>query len=247
MYCEKMQKSQRACIPADLLLCAAHASCVGPGARLATRSSGRFGSDLTHGEQLAREPRNCTEYPCEVIAGSGLCCWFSVWLIGRDVQHCSYLDEQKEYFLDIVKISKLLDEMARDARAEALRIETARLEAHRLLLRRKAELAELDGSQKRKKTKTGIPGLQADPLPSRAWKAHKRFRQPLQGRGLAEGRNLVAKDHREQRSVRVQTAIVVNETHLPELGHEVADSRPSSSDHFGESLLAHLWDNSLRL
>jgi len=61
------------------------------------------------------------------------------------------LDEQKEYFLDIVKISKLLDEMARDARAEALRIETARLEAHRLLLRRKAELAELDGSQKRKK------------------------------------------------------------------------------------------------
>jgi len=151
MYCEKMQKSQRACIPADLLLCAAHASCVGPGARLATRSSGRFGSDLIHGEQLAGEPRNCTEYPCEVIAGSGLCCWFSVWLIGRDVQHCSYLDEQKEYFLDIVKISKLLDEMARDASVEALRIETTRLETRRLLLRRKAELAELDGGRKKKK------------------------------------------------------------------------------------------------
>jgi len=47
-----------------------------------------------------------------------------------------------------VKISKLLDEMARDARAEALRIETTRLEEHRLLFRRKAELAELDGKQR---------------------------------------------------------------------------------------------------
>jgi hypothetical protein len=84
------------------------------------------------------------------------------------------LDDKKEYFLDIVKSSKLLDEMARDARAEAVRIETARLEAHRLLLRRKAELAELDASRKRKRTKTGLPGLQADPLPSRAWRALRR-------------------------------------------------------------------------
>jgi len=50
-----------------------------------------------------------------------------------------------------VKISKLLDEMARDARAEAIRIETTRLEEHRLLFRRKAELAELDGKRKKKR------------------------------------------------------------------------------------------------
>jgi len=50
-----------------------------------------------------------------------------------------------------VKLSKLLDEMARDTRAEVLRIERARLEDHRLLLRRKAELAELDGNRKKKK------------------------------------------------------------------------------------------------
>jgi len=50
-----------------------------------------------------------------------------------------------------VKLSKLLDEMARDARAEVLRIETTRLEEHRLLFRRKAELAELDGKRKKKR------------------------------------------------------------------------------------------------
>ena len=70
---------------------------------------------------------------------------------GRDVQHCSYMDEKREYCLNTVKISKLLDEMARDARVEALRIETTRLETRRLLLRRKAELAELDGGRKKKK------------------------------------------------------------------------------------------------
>jgi len=44
-----------------------------------------------------------------------------------------------------------LDEMARNARAEAMRIETGRPEAHRLLLRRKAELAEFDGNRKKKR------------------------------------------------------------------------------------------------
>ena len=57
----------------------------------------------------------------------------------------------RENSLNTVKISKLLDEMARDARAEALRIETTRLEEHRLLLRRKAELAELDSKRKKKR------------------------------------------------------------------------------------------------
>ena len=58
---------------------------------------------------------------------------------------------RRENSLNTVKISKLLDEMARDARAEALRIETTRLEEHRLLFRRKAELAELDGKRKKKR------------------------------------------------------------------------------------------------
>jgi hypothetical protein len=40
--------------------------------------------------------------------------------------------------------------MAAKAKAEVLRIETARLEAHRLLLRRKAELANLVPAGKRK-------------------------------------------------------------------------------------------------
>jgi len=47
-----------------------------------------------------------------------------------------------------VKPSKLLDEMARKARTEALRIEAARHETKRLLLRRKTELAELAQSRK---------------------------------------------------------------------------------------------------
>jgi hypothetical protein len=47
-----------------------------------------------------------------------------------------------------VKTSKLLDEMAAKARAEVLRIEAARLEAHRLLLRRKAELSDLAPNRK---------------------------------------------------------------------------------------------------
>ena len=42
-----------------------------------------------------------------------------------------------------MKTSRLLDEMARKVRAEALRIEAARRETKRLILRRKAELAEL--------------------------------------------------------------------------------------------------------
>ena len=45
--------------------------------------------------------------------------------------------------MNIVKKSKLLDEMAAKARTEVLRIEATRLEAHRLLLRRKAELSNL--------------------------------------------------------------------------------------------------------
>jgi hypothetical protein len=59
------------------------------------------------------------------------------------VLNCSYLKETKAYCKNIVKTSKLLDEMAAKARAEVLRIEAARLEAHRLLLRRKAELSNL--------------------------------------------------------------------------------------------------------
>jgi hypothetical protein len=51
--------------------------------------------------------------------------------------------ETEAYRRNIVKKSKLLDEMAAKARAEVLRIEATRLEAHRLLLRRKAELSNL--------------------------------------------------------------------------------------------------------
>jgi hypothetical protein len=47
-----------------------------------------------------------------------------------------------------------LDEMAAKARAEVLRIEAARLEAHRLLLRRKAELLNLAPTGKRKSSIT---------------------------------------------------------------------------------------------
>jgi hypothetical protein len=66
------------------------------------------------------------------------------------VPNCSYLKETKAYCKNIVKTSKLLDEMAAKARAEVLRIEAARLEAHRLLLRRKAELSNLVATRKRK-------------------------------------------------------------------------------------------------
>jgi hypothetical protein len=64
------------------------------------------------------------------------------------VRNCSYMSEQKGYCQNIVKPSKLLDEMARKARTEALRIEAARHETKRLLLRRKTELAELAQSRK---------------------------------------------------------------------------------------------------
>jgi hypothetical protein len=60
------------------------------------------------------------------------------------------MDEKNEYCLNTMKTSKLLEEMARNARAEALRIETGRLEAHRLLLRRKVELADLNGNRRKK-------------------------------------------------------------------------------------------------
>jgi hypothetical protein len=53
-----------------------------------------------------------------------------------------------------VKRSKLLDQMAAKARAEVLRIETARLEAHRLLLRRKADLSNSAPTGKRKSLTT---------------------------------------------------------------------------------------------
>ena len=66
------------------------------------------------------------------------------------VRNCSYLDETGVYSGSTVKRSKLLDEMAEKARAEVLRIETARLEAHRLLLRREAELLNSAPRRKRK-------------------------------------------------------------------------------------------------
>src|SRR3954447_1523787 len=59
---------------------------------------------------------------------------------------------------DTVKRSKLLDEMAREARTEVLRIEAARREAHRLLLRRKAELAHISTQKERKSSAcSGLP------------------------------------------------------------------------------------------
>jgi hypothetical protein len=60
----------------------------------------------------------------------------------------------KAYCKNIVKRSKLLEEMAAKARAEALRIEATRLEAHRLLLRRKADLSNSAPTGKRKSLTT---------------------------------------------------------------------------------------------
>ena len=74
--------------------------------------------------------------------------YFSKLLIS--VRNCSYLQETEVYSDNKVKRSKLLDEMAEKARAEVLRIETARLEAHRLLLRREAELLNSAPRKKRK-------------------------------------------------------------------------------------------------
>ena len=62
--------------------------------------------------------------------------------------------ETKAYCKNIVKTSKLLDQMAAKARAEVLRIEAARLEAHRLLLRRKADLSNLVTTTKGKSSIT---------------------------------------------------------------------------------------------
>lgn len=66
------------------------------------------------------------------------------------VPNCSSLKGTGGYCKTIVKKSKLLDEMAAKARAEVRRIEATRLEAHRLLLRRKAELSNLVQTEKRK-------------------------------------------------------------------------------------------------
>ena len=73
------------------------------------------------------------------------------------------MDKKKEYGLNIVKTSKLLDEMARNARAEVRRIEATRLEVHRLLIRRKAELAELERNRKKKRNSWIAGGAAAIP------------------------------------------------------------------------------------
>ena len=70
--------------------------------------------------------------------------------ISDHVPNCSYLEREEAYFKNMVKRLKLLDEMATKARAEVLRIEAARLEAHRILLRRKAELSSLVPTGNRK-------------------------------------------------------------------------------------------------
>ena len=56
-----------------------------------------------------------------------------------------------------MKKSRLLDDMVRKVRTEALRVEAARRETKRLVLRREAELAELGQSRK-----------QARPVPLKA-------------------------------------------------------------------------------
>jgi hypothetical protein len=65
------------------------------------------------------------------------------FLSACDEQDCSYTSGAKEYCLKTVKKSNLLDEMARKVAAEARRIEAARHEAHRLIQRRRVELAEI--------------------------------------------------------------------------------------------------------
>lgn len=71
-------------------------------------------------------------------------------LLPMCVRNCSYHQTTKAYCKSIVKRSKLLDRMAAEARAEVIRIETARLEAHRVLERRKVELSNLVRTRKRK-------------------------------------------------------------------------------------------------
>jgi len=47
-------------------------------------------------------------------------------------------------------------------------------------------------------------------------------------------------DDTEKGTVHLQSAVVVNETQLPELVHERADTRTGCSDHFGQRFLADL-------
>lgn len=121
------------------------------------------------------------------------------------------MDQKNEDCLNTVKTSKLLDEMARNVRAEAMRIEK------------------------------GAP-----------WIAAAGYRQAgvfgqTDIEALGADRSSVAKNYRKERTMHVQTAIIVNETHLPESVHEVTDSRPGGTDHFRQRLLTHLWENSLGL
>src|SRR6188472_1287023 len=51
---------------------------------------------------------------------------------------------------------------------------------------------------------------------------------------------LIAENDGQERAVDVQAAVVVDEAHLAEAVHEVADPRPRGADHGGEGLLAHL-------
>src|SRR5688572_9247893 len=58
---------------------------------------------------------------------------------------------------------------------------------------------------------------------------------------------LVAENDGEERAVHVQATVVMDEAHLPEPVHEVADPRSGRADHGGEGLLTDLRDDGLRL
>jgi len=47
----------------------------------------------------------------------------------------------------------------------------------------------------------------------------------------------------EQRTVDLQTAVIVNKTQFPEAVHEEADSRTGRADHLGQSFLTDLRNN----
>src|SRR5690606_2940236 len=65
-------------------------------------------------------------------------------------------------------------------------------------------------------------------------------------RGRPHRRRPVVQDNTEQRTVNFKMTIVINEAHVPELVHEMADARSRRADHLGKCLLTDLGDDRFR-